>query len=280
MHHKTAKDEQFPVCFLASGRVKDIISTYYEASRFADDIADDPLLSSSEKLHRLSAVRQAFLIPFQGDDLPIIRKLGMIFAKENLDASLYLDLLTAFEQDAVGCSVRVFEELVQYCRYSAAPVGRFMLAVYGEHPMTYLPGESLCIVLQILNHLGDIKHDLSLLKRCYVPLDMLQRHKVKISDLGLSYSSAEVRALLSELVDKTAAIMSDATILPSLIKDFRLRFEVCVIISLTNSMLKQYKNADILQSPPHVGKAVWIKSLVSGFFEALFGSGRFKGLVL
>ncbi len=270
MMHKTDKDEDFPVCFLASGELRTAIATYYTAARFADDVADNPFISSQDKLQKLEAVRQAFLHPDQADNLPIIRKLSSIFVAHNLDRSLYLDLLRAFEQDSDFSSIRVFQELIQYCRYSAAPVGRFMLALYQEHPMTYLPGENLCIVLQILNHLGHIKDDLSWLKRCYIPLDMIQSHGLKTSDFGLSYSSVEVINLLHDLAAKTSAMLADAQVLPRLIKNFRLRFEVCVILSLTNSVLKQCKNRDILQNPPRPDKWTWMKSIIVGLWRALF----------
>ncbi len=281
MQHKNCRDEQFPVTFFHKKEMKDIILAYYKAARLADDIADNPELSSLEKQAKLSEIAKFFLHPDDNNpDLEVICNLGRMFVQERLDTSLYLDLLEAFEQDAINTPMRIWDELVRYCRYSAAPVGRFMLALYDENPLTYLPAENLCIVLQIINHLGDIKQDLSLLRRCYIPQDMMQKYSLQISDFGLSYSSSNVKLLLREMVDKTSALMSEAKLLPHLIQNFRLRFEVCVILSLTNSMLKKYKNVDILQNPPRLKFYDWAKSVVLGFLRALFCKNIYKGQTL
>ena len=278
VRQKTFHDEQFPVGLLTAPSLKPLILAYYQAARFADDIADNPWLSPEQKQKKLLAVRQAFLQPDTGSDLLVIRGLGRLFAAERLDTSLFLDLLTAFERDAAGHPVRIWEELLDYCRYSAAPVGRFMLAIHNENPSGYLPAENLCAILQILNHLNSLKEDLSLLGRCYIPADIMQKYGVRTGDLGLSYTTPQVKALLAEVIARVEALQADVLILPSLVKSFRLRFEIGVILSLTNSMIQKNKKADILQSPPSLGIWDWLKALASGFRRAVFckytGQGR------
>ena len=280
MKHKTAKDEQFPVKQLVPASLRPLVDTYYQAAREADDIADNPCLQQDEKLRRLAAVREAFLQPSAADDRPEIRRLGKLFVAENLDASLFLDLLTAFERDAAGRPVRIWEELMDYCRYSAAPVGRFILAVHDEAPSAILPAEQLCIVLQMINHLGDIKQDLSQLGRCYIPQDMMQKYGVRPSDFGLNYTSSAVRELLDEMLSRTGAMLKEAALLPALIRNFRLRFNICVILSLTNSMLQKYKRADFLQNPPRPNMTDRLKAFCLGMIKALRNRPEGQGRVL
>lgn len=83
--------------------------------------------------------------------------MGKLFGMENLANTLFLDLLTAFERDAENRQPEIWEQLIDYCKYSAAPVGRFMLAIHDENPSTYLPAETLCAALQIVNHIQDLK---------------------------------------------------------------------------------------------------------------------------
>lgn len=280
MRHKTSSDEHFPVSMLIATRLKPLVRAYYLAARFADDIADNPQLLPDQKAEKLQAVRQAFLQPEANSDLQLIRGLGRLFAAERLDSSLFLDLLTAFERDCANRPIRVWEELLEYCRYSAAPVGRFMLAIHDENPTGYLPAENLSSILQILNHLNSLKEDLSLLQRCYIPLDLMQKYDVKPSDLGLSYTTPNVQALLKELISKTESMLSDIQVLPTLINSFLLRFNVCVILSLTNSVIQKNKKADILQNPQRPGLWDWGKALVSGFMRAAFCRHTRQGRLL
>ena len=87
VRQKTFHDEQFPVGLLTAPSLKPLILAYYQAARFADDIADNPWLSPEQKQKKLLAVRQAFLQPDTGSDLLVIRGLGRLFAAERLDAS-------------------------------------------------------------------------------------------------------------------------------------------------------------------------------------------------
>lgn len=270
MRTSKAYKEDFPVSFFINKRLRPLVDSYYRAARFADDIADTPRLTQEQKIEKLAAVRAAFMQPSSGNDLQIIRGLGRLFVAERLDSSLYLDLLDAFERDAVNKPVRIWEELLEYCRHSAAPVGRFLLAIHDENPSTCIPAENLCIILQLLNHLSDIKDDLSLLNRCYIPEDLMLQYNVKKTDLGLTISRPEVRQLLSEIMARIEKMQADAALLPPLIKNFKLRLNVYVILSLTNSVVKRYINNDILQNPPHPTGLDWVKACITGFFRALF----------
>ena len=263
-------NENFPVGMLIKPKFQNIIKAYYAAARFADDIADSSLLTEEEKITKLNDIQNAFLNPSSGNSYVIIRKLGKLFVEERLDASLFTDLLVAFERDAKQKDIIIWEELLDYCRYSAAPVGRFLLALHDENPSAYLPAENLCVILQILDHLGDIKDDYSLLRRIYIPDDILSQYNICKTDLGLSYTKPEIKEMLAEIIAKLEAMQADTNVLPSLIRDFRLRFEVCVILSLTNSMIQRYKKVDILQCSPKLGIFSWCKAFFQGFVRAIF----------
>ena len=276
----TYHNENFPVGMMISSKLKPLVEIYYHAARFADNIADSNLLARDQKLSKLDDITKAFLAPESGNNLPLIRNLGKVFVKENLDASLYTDLLKAFEKDASEEKIQVWEELINYCRYSAAPVGRFMLAISNENVSTYLPAENLCVLLQIIDHLSDIKEDLSILGRVYIPSEIMKEYNVRKSDLGLSYTKPEVKAMLNDIIKRLEKMQDDAKILPRLIKGFGLRVEVGIIISLTNSMIKKYKKADILQQSPKPSFVDWIKAIFSGFFRAIFCKKVHQGRVL
>ena len=68
-----------------------------------------------------------------------------------------------------------WNELLDYCRYSAMPVGRFVLDVHGESRDTWPANDALCAALQIINHLQDCAKDYRQLDRVYLPMDLLER---------------------------------------------------------------------------------------------------------
>ena len=70
-----------------------------------------------------------------------------------------------------------WDEVIHYCRYSAMPVGRFMLDVHGESTSTWAASDALCAGLQINNHLQDCGKDYRNLNRVYLPRDALERRE-------------------------------------------------------------------------------------------------------
>lgn len=263
---KTEKDENFPVGMLVSAPLKPWVQLYYQAARQADDIADNPEIEAEEKLRLLMQAEKDFFA--QTDS--IAGKLGELFAAENLDSSLYTDLLAAFRRDARGETIEIWEQLLDYCRYSAAPVGRFMLAIHNENPSTYLPAETLCAVLQISNHLQDIKTDMCSLQRCYMPQDMLKQYGVAKSDLYLSAETPQLRALKHEICRRLRAMLQDAMVLPCLVRSLRLKAELGVIFSLTNFVLKKIEQKDIVASPIRLNRFDWCAALVWGSLKGIF----------
>ena len=95
-------------------------------------------------------------------------------AERNLSPQHAQDLLKAFRQDVTKHRYADWDELIDYCRYSAMPVGRFVLDVHGESRSTWAASDNVCAVLQIINHLQDCVKDYRALDRVYIPLDALE----------------------------------------------------------------------------------------------------------
>lgn len=266
---KTEKDENFPVLFLVGEKMRPLVACYYRAARFADDIADNPKLLEEEKLNTLNELEKAFYNPKEQSSFRDAKSLGMLFAAENLDSSMYTDLLKAFRKDACNFQPRIWEELIDYCNYSAAPVGRFILALYDENPSTYLPAATLCAVLQIVNHLQDAKQDALLMNRFYLPLDMCQKFDVRNSDLYLPYETKGLRLLVMEITEKLKGMLKDTAPLPRMVRSFRLKYQLEIIFSLTNRMIKKIEKEDILAAHIHLTKADWFLATGGGFVRTL-----------
>ncbi len=270
---KNMNEENFPVAALAGRKLRPTVEAYYAAARYADDIADTPNLTTEEKLSKLNKAEKAFFAGMNGqqfsDDNENAYRLGRIFHDEKLDASLYTDLLKAFTQDARNTPIAVWEQLIDYCRLSAAPVGRFILALHDEPPSAYLAAETLCAVLQISNHLQDLRQDAENLRRCYLPQELMDKHDVRFSDIYLSASSPQFKALIGEIVDKLQKMLRDASVLPALVKSKRLKMQIGIILSLTNSMLKKIIKHDVLITHVHLSITDWAKALSIGMLQGL-----------
>lgn len=270
---KQAGDENFPVAgLMISKPLRPVVSAYYQAARYCDDIADDPNLSSEEKLRRLQAVEDEFYgyASKKNPHLKFIRDLRRIFAGQNLDTSLFTDLLIAFRRDSSGYKYKTWAQLLDYCRYSAAPVGRFMLAIHDENPSTYLPSNIICAVLQIVNHIQDVKYDAKVQKRIYMPADIMEKFDVIPSDLMADKMSSRLRKMTNAILSDLQNMLYDARVLPSLIHSRRLRIQVCIIISLTKIMIKRLYNRDILQKNIKLSKIDWIRAIFAGLFNGIF----------
>lgn len=271
MRHKQQKDENFPVAsFLFDKDTQKVVTAYYDFARYCDDVADNPALTSQQKLDRLEAAEQALFNEKEAKKNKQAALLRKVFLKENLSFSLADDLLKAFRQDAEGFFYQTWGQLIDYCRNSAAPVGRFMLAIHNENPSTYLPADALCAALQIVNHIQDVKYDFQLLKRIYIPEDLWQQFRLSKDVLAQNKSPVAFQEMVGEMLKRVKGLLKDAEILPCIVKSLRLRLVLCVIFSLTNIMIYKLLNGDVLASQIKLNKFDWARAVLLGVGKGLF----------
>lgn len=264
---KTQKQENFPVaCLLFPRRYRKIISHYYDFARYCDDIADSTSLNSAQKLDSLDLAEQAL---FGKGDLPVSTALRTDFLSEGFDFSLATDLLIAFRQDAQNKTYQTWNQLLEYSRYSAAPVGRFMLALFNENPSTYLPASALCIVLQITNHLQDLKSDFIDLNRLYFPEELLLHYNITKESFLSDNSSKNLQFLKNDVLDRCRFLLKDARILPAILRNRRLKTYICITLSLTDILIKKLYHGDVLATKIKLTLRDRLLAVIQGIFYAL-----------
>ena len=264
---KTQRQENFPVaCCLFPRTYRKIITHYYNFARYCDDLADSPELSKMQKLDALDRAEKSL---YGKGNLAVASSLRKDFLYEHLDFSLATDLLIAFRRDSENISYQTWAQLLDYCQYSAAPVGRFMLALFNENPSTYLPANALCAVLQITNHIQDLYNDFHLLKRCYLPQEMMKHYKVSAKSIQTRHSSKNLQFLLNDVLRRCQGLLKDAEVLPAIVKSLRLRLYVCVTLKLTNILIKKLYNADVLKDRIGLSVFDWIVAAIWGCGRAL-----------
>jgi squalene synthase HpnC len=239
-------DENFPVgSRLIRPALRPHVHAFYDFARQADDIADSATLSAEEKIGRLD-VMGAVLAGEAQDGSPSATRLRASLAETGVTAQHSLDLLRAFRQDATKLRYANWDELIDYCRYSAVPVGRHVLDLHGENVDTYAPSDALCASLQVLNHMQDCAGDLAELDRCYIPQDMLAAVGLDTNAVTASAASPGFRKVLDQMVVLTQGLNRAGAGLPRRVKDRRLRVETAVIVGLAKRLTGRLQREDPL----------------------------------
>jgi len=241
---KGAGDENFPVgSRLIRADLRPHVHAFYMFARNADDIADSPTLTPADKLARLDRM-EAVLTGQADSGSPSAMKLRETLPETGVTMRHSLDVLRAFRQDAEQSRYRDWDELLEYCRYSAMPVGRHVLDLHGESRETYPPSDALCASLQVLNHLQDCVKDLNALDRCYLPEDLLAASGTRIEDLRADRASPGLRKVLDVLLDEVDRLNLTAADLPRRVRDRRLRVETAVIVGLAKRLARRLRRED------------------------------------
>ena len=245
---KGAGDENFPVgSWLLPAALRPHVATYYARARAIDDIADNADLAPEDKIARLSAFDAALTDPASDHSgLEKASRLRESLAATGVSAARGSDLVTAFKQDAVKLRYADWGELLGYCRYSANPVGRYLLDLHGEDPAGYAASDALCTALQILNHLQDCQDDYRSLDRVYLPADWLAEEGLEVTVLDAGASPPGFRRVLDRCLDGVDRLIEEATNLPGQLTSARLAMESAVIVRLARRLSARLRAGDPL----------------------------------
>ncbi len=243
---KDRGDENFPVgSLLIQRRYRQPMHCFYAFARNADDIADSPALTAEDKVRRLN-VMEAVLLGKRDDGSPSALALRESLARTGVSPIHAQELLVAFRRDATQSRYETIDDLYDYCRYSAVPVGRYVLDLHGESHECYSPSDALCISLQVLNHLQDCGRDLAELDRCYLPLALLAHFDTGVNDLRRPAETPGLRRVFMTLLDRIDRLNQAATELPEIVRNGRLRLETAVILGMAKRLTSRLKHNDPL----------------------------------
>lgn len=171
----------------------------YAFCRTADDAADESP-STAMACEKLSRLREELAAMFKGDARSaLFVALHQTVCELNLPQGPFDDLIDAFEQDQSKVRYENDEQLLNYCRRSANPVGRIVLAMAGADDEDNVnKSDRICTGLQLINFWQDIARDFSI-GRVYVPAERMRNHGVSENDLDQSRSNEHVLAMVRQL---------------------------------------------------------------------------------
>jgi squalene synthase HpnC len=260
---KDRQDENFPVgSRLIHRELRPHVHAFYAFARNADDIADSPDLSPEDKVARLD-VMEDVLLGRSDIGSPSALRLRESLARTGVTSRHACELLVAFRRDATKQRYATVDELYDYCRYSAAPVGRYVLDLHGESHRTYAPSDALCQALQVMNHIQDCANDLRTLNRCYIPEDLLAEFDASVDDLRQPEESDGLRRVFDSLLHRVDRMTCFAIDLPKRTKDRRLRLETAVILGLATRLATRLKREDPLAGRVRLTKSDAAVAIVS-----------------
>ncbi len=249
---RTHRDENFPVASrLFPAKIRRQILDFYRFARTADDIADHPDLTAAERLQRLDQLDDALR-----RDHPLWQH----------HAST---LLQAFRQDAQISHYANWDDLVAYCRYSAVPVGRFLLDLHTESAECHAAADCLCIALQIINHLQDCGTDYRRLDRIYLPQEEMKECGATDSMLRESRATSALRQVLDRMLNHVDALLKEAQPLLPALSSRRLRFEAAVTLTMAERLAKKLRCHDPLATTVHLSKIQVLTATAAGLMRGL-----------
>lgn len=267
--------ENFPVAsLLLPKRLRRPISVIYAFARTADDFADEGTDTIQTRLanlnHYSEQLRQLEQPDHQPTD-PIFLALQDVIQQHQLPLALFEDLLIAFRQDVVKTRYANFDEVLDYCRYSANPVGRLLLHLNGNPSEAQLQqSDAVCSALQLINFFQDIVQDMTEQDRIYLPQDELTVFGLTEDDL-IANNSQRLAPLMRSLYTRTANLMAKGVPLGASLKG-RLGWEVRAMTLGGIETLHQLMSQDDtnLLSRPRLSKPQLFTLLITACVPQIF----------
>jgi len=258
--------ENFPVAsILMPRRLRKPVAAIYHFARAADDIADEGDLPDGERLRQLGEFR-AELARIAADEpplTPLFRNLAAEIRQHALPMQPFHDLLDAFSQDVVKKRYANFDELLDYCRRSANPVGTLLLHLYGEAmPVNIAYSDAICTSLQLINFWQDVAKDYAI-GRIYLPLDELAQYGVSEAQIAQGITDDAWRKLIQFQTGRARAMMIQGAPLGSILTG-RIGLEMRMIIAGGLRILDKMKNArfDMFRHRPVLRPLDWAIMLI------------------
>ena len=198
-----ARSENFPVASLLAPRTaRPHLRAIYGFARLVDNLGDE---AKGDRLALLDALERELAGPAQTE---IMTRLHATIEECELPREPFRRLIEANRIDQRKTRYATWDEVREYCTYSADPVGRLVLGVYGRGGEAELVAMSddVCTGLQLVNFMQDPPRDLAL-GRVYLPQEDLRRFGVRDEDLAGPHSPA-VAALLRFEAERARPLLS------------------------------------------------------------------------
>ncbi|MBZ4200444.1 MAG: squalene synthase HpnC [Methylotenera sp.] len=268
--------ENFPVAsFVLPAHLRESIALIYRFARQADDFADEGELSIAQRLSLLNEFRQELdlLAAYIKPKTDFFQSLGTVIKTHRLPYQAFYDLLDAFTQDVSKTRYANYAEIAYYCERSANPVGRILLALYGQATAENTAyADHVCTALQLTNFLQDITIDLQKnagKQRIYLCQDEMLAYGISeqtLGDLaaGVKSIDANWQAFMHFNLSRAEHLLAAGKPLGRQLSG-RIGFEMRMIIAGAERILAKikYHRGDVFKHRPRLHALDWLRIVFS-----------------
>jgi squalene synthase HpnC len=238
--------ENFPVgSILIPKNIREHFYAVYAYARTADDLGDELDTDSETKIKALDKFMSLFSYNYETSEQkhPIFFALQNTIKEKKLTLNPFQKLITAFKKDSDFHPFASMSELLDYCKFSANPVGEIVLGLFGECNKINLEySDSICTALQLANFWQDISIDKNI-NRCYIPLDILEKYDISeecFTSANIIFpNTSNFTNCMDYLFEETRVLFDNGKKLIKNLQNFRLRLEIAAVISGGEMILKK-----------------------------------------
>jgi squalene synthase HpnC len=258
------------VTFLLPKRLHQDFYNVYAFCRWADDLGDE-IGDPAESLRLLAWWRGELEAMYAGRaQHPVFIALQRTAKKYDLPQQLFADLISAFEQDQRVTRYANWDQVFDYCRCSANPVGRLVLRLCGyADPGRDRLSDATCTALQLANFWQDITVDLEK-DRVYLPLDSMSRHGYSVADLRAGAFNPAFQNVMRDAVGVARKLFLEGLPLIKTV-DKRLAFDLDLFSRGGMRVLEkiEQQNYNVLARRPAISKFERVRLLLESLWNTL-----------
>lgn len=257
--------ENFPVAsFLIPKALREEIAIIYWFARTADDLADEGDDNNAERLEKLNLFEKEFQLSLENkSNNQLFKQLSKTIKNNNLSSTYFLNLLSAFKQDVIKKRYENFDEILDYCKLSANPVGRILLELFKvNEEEAKICSDKICTALQLTNFYQDTLIDYNK-GRIYYPVDEMKLFNVTELMLELKENNPNIKALVKHNIDRTQFLFDEGKNLLQYLSG-RFLYEIKWTIAGGEKILSKIRknNYDVFSKRSKLSKIDFITLLV------------------
>ena len=251
--------ENFPVAsWLLPKHLRRPIAVIYAFARTADDLADEGDTSDAQRLRLLENYGEQLQHMNQSSD-PIFIALTDVMQNYHLPIQLFNDLLTAFKMDVTKKRYNSFEELLEYCRHSANPIGRLLVHLNNQVTEKNLhDADQICTALQLINFYQDLHQDYHENNRIYIPQDELISHAITEKHFSTCISDEAMQKLMKSQISRARNMLLSGRDLSKILTG-RMGLELKMVISGGLLICDKLLNTENIFTRPRLNRIDWLK---------------------
>ena len=225
--------------WLLPTKIRNPICAIYAFARTANDLADKGTATENERLKQIDKMAQNLDTIRYGKTIedPIFIALSDTIEKFDLPISLLHDLLIAPRMDVTVHRYENFDDLLNYCKYSANPIGQLLLYLFNSVSVQNISySNAICSALQLINILLHVEQDYIEQGIIYLPLNDMQKYNINESALSDKTFSPEFRQLIESLLVRVQEMLNSGKPLAKELSG-RVGFELKLTVTSANRII-------------------------------------------